>query len=273
MGLITDEVGNYAFLTDIEGIEDAYGDMDFKVAGTAQGITALQLDIKLKGISTEIIRAALEQARPARLFILETMQQTISTSRSEVSKYAPRMYKMSIEPSKIGAVIGTGGKTIRGIIEETKTTIDIDNEGTVVIGSSDEAAARRAIEIIESLTKDVELGAIYTGKVVRITSFGAFVEILPGKDGMVHISELADYRVARVEDEVNLGDEITVKVIDIDDAGKVRLSRRAVFAGDDSKASGKQEEPLDPNYPFRSQRSSGPSRNRPGNRPRRGDRR
>lgn len=276
MGLVTDDKGNYAVLTDIEGIEDAYGDMDFKVAGTAQGITALQLDIKLQGISLEIIQAALEQSRQARLTILETMQQTISQSRPEVSKYAPRMYKISIDPSKIGAVIGTGGKTIRSIIEETKTTIDIDNDGTVVIGSPDEAAAHRAIELIEGLTKEAEIGAIYTGKVVRITSFGAFVEILPGKDGMVHISELADYRVARVEDEVKLGDEITVKVIDIDDAGRVRLSRRAVFAKSEPTRGSRNSEPLDPNYPFRTQqqqRRSSPPRSRQDSRPRHGARR
>jgi polyribonucleotide nucleotidyltransferase len=229
MGLVTGDNSNYAILTDIEGVEDAYGDMDFKVAGTGSGITALQMDIKLKGISLEIVKEALDQARQARLSILEVMQQTIGSSRPELSRYAPRMYKMMIEPSKIGAVIGTGGKTIRSIIDETKATVDIENDGTVVIGSPDEASARRAIEIIEGLTKEVEVGSTYTGKVTRLMNFGAFVEILPGKEGLVHISELADYRVAKVEDIVQVGDEVMVKVIGVDDMGKIRLSRRAVF--------------------------------------------
>jgi polyribonucleotide nucleotidyltransferase len=228
MGLVTGDDDNYAILTDIEGIEDNYGDMDFKVAGTAEGITALQMDTKLKGVRLDILEKTLIQAREARLFILEKMEQTISSSRPEVSPYAPRMHRIMIDPDKIGSVIGTGGKTIRSIIEETKTTIDIDNDGTVVIGATDEEAARKAIDIIENLTRDVEVGSIYTGKVTRLLSFGAFVEILPGKEGMVHISEFADYRVASIEDEVKVGDEITVKVIKNED-GKIGLSRRAVF--------------------------------------------
>ncbi|UCG55131.1 MAG: S1 RNA-binding domain-containing protein, partial [Dehalococcoidia bacterium] len=242
----------------IEGVEDAYGDMDFKVAGTTDGITALQLDTKLKGIDLEILRQALSQAREARLFILEKMRQTISTSRPEFSRYAPRMYKFMIDPDKIGAVIGTGGKTIRSIIDETKTTIDIENDGTVLIGSPDEAAAQKAIGIIENLTKDVEVGGIYTGKVTRLMPFGAFVEILPGKDGMVHISELADYRVDKVEDVVKVGDEITVKVIEIDNMGKVRLSRRAVFEKLDKLSGAQVRDSLSKDYPFkkRTDRSS-----------------
>ncbi len=228
MGLVTGENGRYVVLTDLEGIEDAYGDMDFKVAGTTEGITAMQMDTKLHGISLDIVKSTLEQARPARLFIIDTMQQTISASRPEVSRYAPRMYKMQINTDKIGAVIGPGGKTIRSITEETDTTIDIDNNGLIIIGATDEAAASRAIEIIEGLTKEVEVGSIYTGKVTRLLSFGAFVEILPGKEGMVHISELANYRVPSIEDEVKVGDEITVKVIKNED-GKIGLSRRAVF--------------------------------------------
>ena len=251
MGLITGDNDNYAILTDIEGVEDAYGDMDFKVAGTAEGITALQLDIKLKGVNPEILKQALNQAREARLFILEKMRQTISSSRSEFSPYAPRVHKLMIDPDKIGAVIGTGGKTIRSIIEETKATIDIGNDGTVLIGSLDETAAQKAISIIESLTKDVEVDSIYTGKVVRLMPFGAFVEILPGKEGMVHISELADYRVDKVEDIVTLGDEITVKVIDIDNMGKVRLSRRAVFEKPDQKISTQVEDSSSKDYPFK----------------------
>ena len=229
MGVVTDGQGNHAILTDIEGIEDACGDMDFKVAGTVEGVTALQLDIKVKGISVDILKEALHQAREARLFILGVMQQTISTSRSEVSPYAPRIYKMKVDTEKIGTVIGPKGKTIRAITDETKVTIDIEDDGTVLIGSSDKEAAQKAIEMIENLTKEVEVGAIYTGKVMRLMNFGAFVEVLPGKEGLVHISELADYRVANVEDVVKVGDEITVKVTEIDRMGRINLSRRAVF--------------------------------------------
>jgi polyribonucleotide nucleotidyltransferase len=187
------------------------------------------MDTKLKGINLEILGKALSQAKEARLFILDVMKQTISSSRPEVSRYAPRMYKITIPPDKIGSVIGTGGKTIRSIIDETKTTIDIDNEGNVVIGSPDEEAARKAIERIENLTKDVEVNSIYTGKVTRLLNFGAMVEVLPGKEGLVHISELAEYRVANVEDIVKVGDEIMVKVIGIDNMGRVNLSRRALL--------------------------------------------
>jgi polyribonucleotide nucleotidyltransferase len=273
MGLVTDDNGRYAILTDIEGIEDAYGDMDFKVAGTENGITALQLDTKLKGISSDVIKEALSRGREAYLSVREIMQQTINISRPELSRYAPQMHKIMIDPSKIGAVIGTGGKTIRSIIEETKTTIDIENDGTVIIGSLNEEGARKAIELIESLTKDVELGSIYTGKVTRLMNFGAFVEILPGKEGMVHISELADYRVPRVEDVVKVGDEITVKVIDIDAMGKVRLSRRAVFAesseppGAGGRARGGGYQPRQQNGPRR------PYQRRPEGKPRYGARR
>jgi polyribonucleotide nucleotidyltransferase len=230
MGLVTGEGNNYVILTDIEGIEDAYGDMDFKVAGTSQGITALQLDIKLKSVSYEVVTGAIKQAREAHTEILDKLRQTISASRPELSPYAPRMYKLTIDPSKIGTVIGPGGKTIRSIIEETKVTIDVQNDGTVIIGSPSQEAAQKAIEKIESLTRDVEVGGVYTGKVTRLTNFGAFVEVLPGKEGLVHISELADYRVAKVEDIVKVGDEIMVKVIEIDHMGRVNLSRRAVFS-------------------------------------------
>jgi len=256
MGLITDDKDKYAILTDIAGIEDAYGDMDFKVAGTTEGITALQMDTKLKGVSLEIVEKTLNQAREARLLILETMQQTISSSRPEVSRYAPRMHKITIDPDKIGSVIGSGGKTIRSIIEETKTTIDIDNDGTVIIGSSDEEATRKAIEIIESLTKEVEVGSIYTGKVTRLLNFGAMVEILPGKEGLVHISELADYRVSKVEDIVKVGDEITVKVIAIDNLGRINLSRQAVSEELSRVPGAKVSDSLSQDYPFKTQRGS-----------------
>jgi polyribonucleotide nucleotidyltransferase len=260
MGLVTGDGGKYVILTDIQGIEDNYGDMDFKIAGTAKGITALQMDTKLNGLSLEIVNQTLPQARQARLYILEKMQQTIRASRAELSKYAPRMYKISIDPDKIGAVIGTGGRTIRSIIEETKTTIDVDNEGTVIIGAANEEAARKAIDIIESLTKEVEVGATYTGKVTRILNFGAMVEIAPGKEGLIHISELADYRVAKVEDVVKLGDEVTVKVIGIDDMGRVNLSRRAVFEKEPREAGDRQGGPSR-DYPFK-KRDSRPPRNK-----------
>jgi len=251
MGLVTDDKGEYAILTDIEGIEDAYGDMDFKVAGTDKGITALQLDTKLKGVSLEILKKALNQASEARLFILGKMGQTINSSRPEISPYAPRMYKIMIDPGKIGSVIGTGGKTIRSITAETKVTIDIDNDGTVIIGSPDEKAARRAIEIIESLTKEAEVGGIYTGKVTRLLDFGAMVEILPGREGLVHISELAEYRVPKVEDVVKVGDEVMVKVISIDNLGRINLSRRAVFEKLSHMQGAKVKDSLNTDYPFK----------------------
>jgi len=231
MGLVMGEDGNYKVLTDIAGIEDALGDMDFKVAGTAEGITALQMDIKVKGISLEIMKEALAQAREARLYVLEKMRETISESRGELSRYAPRMYRIQIPAEKIGTVIGPGGRVIRSIIEETKCTIDVEDDGTVNVGSTSEEMANRAIEIIKGLTKDVEVGTIYTGKVTRLLNFGAFVEIMPGKEGLVHISELADYRVPSVEDVVQVGDEIMVMVTEIDSMGRINLSRRAVLEG------------------------------------------
>jgi polyribonucleotide nucleotidyltransferase len=279
MGLVTGEKGDHVILTDIEGIEDAYGDMDFKIAGTAKGITAMQMDTKLKGISLEVVSKTLPQARQARLSILEIMQQTISSSRPELSRYAPRMYKITIDPDKIGAVIGTGGRVIRSIIDETKATIDIDNDGTVIIGSPDEESARKAIEIIEGLTKEVEVGSTYTGKVTRILNFGAMVEIAPGKEGLVHISELADYRVGKVEDVVKVGDEITVKVINIDELGRINLSRRAVFEKLSQVPGAKVKDTLSKDYPFKQRevrppRSKGSYYNRRPNRgPNRGPRR
>jgi len=231
MGLITGENGEYVILTDIEGIEDANGDMDFKVAGTSQGITALQLDIKLKGMNIELLAEALSQAHRARLEILDKITQVISVTRAELSPFAPRMYKITIDSSKIGSVIGPGGKTIRSITEETKTTIDIQNDGTITIGSPSEEAVQKAIKIIESLTQEAKPGCTYTGKVTRILGFGAMVEILPGKEGLVHISELDSNYVSKVEDIVKLGDEVTVKVIEIDDMGRVNLSRKALLEG------------------------------------------
>jgi polyribonucleotide nucleotidyltransferase len=243
MGLITADDGRFVVLTDLEGQEDFNGDMDFKIAGTRDGITAIQMDTKLKGLTLEIIEKTLAQGRDGRMVVLDKMRETIDASRAEISPYAPRMTKIKIDPSKIGAVIGTGGKTIRSIIEETKATIDVSDDGTVVIGSPDAEATQKAISIIEGLTRDAEVGDIYTGKVSRILNFGAMVEILPGKEGLVHISELADYRVNKVEDEVKIGDEVTVKVINIDDMGRVNLSRRAVYAKEDSAPSA--------DYPFK----------------------
>jgi polyribonucleotide nucleotidyltransferase len=231
MGLVTGKDGGYVVLTDIVGMEDAYGDMDFKVAGTARGLTALQLDIKLQGINYAVLAEALSQAREARLEILGKMALAISASRSELSPYAPRMYEMTIDPGKIGSVIGPGGRVIRSIIDETKTTIDIKNDGTVRVGSSNEEAAQKAIKIIQDLTREVAQGEIYTGKVTRLFNFGAMVEILPGKEGLVHISELANYHVSQVEDVVKVGDEVMVKVIGIDGSGRINLSRKAVFEG------------------------------------------
>ena len=238
VGLITDDSGNFVTLTDIQGMEDHFGDMDFKVAGTADGITAIQLDIKVQSIGDEIIRETLVQAKAARLKILAKMAEAIAAPREEMSPYAPRMTTIKIPVDKIGAVIGPGGKTIRGIVEETKATVDVQDDGTVVIGSTDGEAAARAVEIIENLTKEVKIGEIYTGKVVRILDFGAFVELIPGTDGMVHISELANYRVPTVEDVVTLGEEITVVVKNIDPAGKVSLSRRMLLEGEDAEEGG-----------------------------------
>jgi len=255
MGLVTDTEGRFTVLTDLEGMEDFYGDMDFKVAGTADGITAIQMDTKLKGLTMEIVKATLQQAREARLYILDIMNRTISTSRPDVSPYAPRMYKITVNPEKIGAIIGPGGKTIRSIQEQTGTTVDVDNEGTILIGSTNAESANQAIAIIEGLTKEVEVGSIYTGKVTRL--FGAFVEILPGKEGMVHISELANYRVPAIEDEVKVGDEITVKVIRNED-GKIALSRKAVFEKDAPARESGNRPPSSGNYPPRRRPDSRP---------------
>lgn len=228
MGLIK-ENEKYAILTDIAGAEDHYGDMDFKVAGTANGITALQMDIKIEGLTREIMAEALEQARRARMFILEKMAGALPAPRREISAYAPRIFTMRIPTDKIRDVIGPGGKMIRSIIERTGVKIDVEDDGSVAIASLDEASARKAIQIIEELTAVPEIGKTYLGKVQRIVDFGAFVEILPGTDGLLHISEVADYRVKDVRSELSEGDQILVKVINIDPQGKVKLSRKAVL--------------------------------------------
>ncbi|MGQ9631151.1 MAG: polyribonucleotide nucleotidyltransferase [bacterium] len=225
MGLIK-EGDAIAILSDIQGLEDHLGDMDFKVAGTDRGVTALQMDIKIEGVDFDIMMRALKQAREGRLFILEKMNSVISHPRPNLSPYAPRVKVMQIDPDKIKDVIGPGGKTIRKIIGDTGVEIDVDDYGTVKIYSRSEEAISKAAEMIEYLTADAEIGRTYLGKVVRITNFGAFVEILPGKDGLLHISQIADRRVNRVEDVLTEGDEVLVKVVDIDDQGKVSLSRK-----------------------------------------------
>jgi polyribonucleotide nucleotidyltransferase len=230
MGLISDG-SRFAILTDIQGMEDHLGDMDFKVAGTLEGITALQMDIKIKGLSKEIMEQALAQARQARMSILDVIQGVIAEPRPDLKAHAPRITTVHINPDKIGALIGPGGKNVRGIQDETGATIDIHEDGTVYIAATNGLSAEMAIARVEALTESVELGKIYTGKVVRITDFGAFVEIAPGTDGMVHISQLADYRAPTVESVVKLGDEVMVMVTDIDASGKIRLSRRAVLEG------------------------------------------
>jgi polyribonucleotide nucleotidyltransferase len=259
MGLITGQDGRYAVLTDIEGVEDFNGDMDFKIAGTRDGITAIQMDTKLKGITVEIVEKTLSQGRDARMFILDKMAQAISASRPDVSRFAPRMTKIKIDPAKIGAVIGTGGKTIRSIIEQTKATVDVSDDGTVVIGSNDMESTQKAISMIEGLTREAKIGDVFTGKVSRIFEFGAMVEILPGKEGMVHISELADYRVGKVEDVVKIGDEVMVKVINIDNLGRVNLSRRALFEKDSQGSETAGEGAPSADYPFRKSDSGGSS--------------
>ncbi len=231
MGLITDETGRYKILTDIQGTEDHLGDMDFKVAGTAKGITALQMDIKISGLSAQMMKEALEQARAARLAIMDRMLEAIAQPRPELKPHAPRIITVKIPVEKIGALIGPGGKIIRALQEETGTRIDVQEDGTVYIASTEGVGAKAAEERVKSLGEEAVIGNIYTGKVVRIADFGAFVEILPGMDGLVHVSQLDSERVNRVEDVVALGDEITVMVTDIDPMGKIRLSRQAVLEG------------------------------------------
>jgi len=226
VGLVT-EGERFITMVDIQGLEDFYGDMDFKVAGTKEGITAIQMDIKIDGLTPQIIKQALAQTKNARYQIIdEVLLKTIDAPRESLSKYAPKIYTMTIDTDKIRDVIGSGGKTIQKIIAETGVKIDIEDDGKVYIATSDEEMAMKTIEIIKGLTGNIEIGSIYKGKVVNILPFGAFVEFLPGKDGMVHISKLANKRVEKVEDEVQIGDEIMVKVIEIDRQGRINLSRK-----------------------------------------------
>ncbi|WP_264844713.1 polyribonucleotide nucleotidyltransferase [Caldinitratiruptor microaerophilus] len=272
MGLVEGEPGEFAVLTDIQGIEDALGDMDFKVAGTRKGVTALQMDMKISGTTREVFEKALTQARQARLFILDEMLKVLPAPRPELSPWAPRIITMKVHPDKIREVIGPGGKMINKIIAECavngrKPEIDIEDDGTVHIAAVNVEAGEKARRMIEALVKDPEPGSIYTGKVVRLMNFGAFVEILPGKEGLVHISELAEGRVERVEDVVNIGDELTVMVTEIDKLGRINLSRKAVLRAEREK----RGEPL-PAGAVRRDRDGRPGRPAAPPPPARGDR-
>ncbi len=243
MGLIKDDnTGNIAILTDIQGLEDFFGDMDFKVAGTSKGITAIQMDIKIKGIDEQILTRALAQAHEGRMFILDKMNAVLPAARDNLSKYAPRIYQFTIDPEKIREVIGSGGKVINKIIADTGVKIDLEDDGRVFILSADEAAADKARAAIDAIVKDIEVGNVYLGKVVRIMNFGAFVELAPGKDGLVHISKLSNEHVNRVEDVVNIGDEILVRVTEIDKQGRVNLTRKGLLP-EDRKKGDKSEAP------------------------------
>ena len=242
MGLIlAEQTSRYAILSDIAGAEDHYGDMDFKVAGTAEGITALQMDIKVAGITAAIMREALSQARTGRLEILQKMKETLVAPRTNISAFAPRIVTLKIPVDKIRDVIGPGGKMIRSIIERTGVKIDVEDDGRVNVASSDEAAANKAIAIIQELTASPELNKTYLGKIQRITDFGAFVQILPGIDGLLHVSEIASYRVKNVRDELREGEQVLVKVINVDPSGKVRLSRKALLEQPGEAAGGHAE--------------------------------
>jgi polyribonucleotide nucleotidyltransferase len=243
MGLIMDEsTGKYAVLSDIAGAEDHYGDMDFKVAGTAAGITALQMDIKVTGINAQVMREALHQARTGRLFILDKMAETLAQSRKNISAFAPRIITIKIPVDKIRDVIGPGGKMIRSIIDRTGVKIDVEDDGRVNVASADEASAQKAISMIQELTATPELNKVYVGKVQRITDFGAFVEIMPGTDGLLHVSEIANHRVKDVRDVLKEGEQLPVKVINIDPTGKIRLSRKAVL--NEAATAGEPAEPV-----------------------------
>lgn len=242
MGLVTSEdLSQEEILTDIQGIEDFFGDMDFKVAGTEKGITAIQVDTKLKGLSNNSVKKSIEKARDARLFLLEKMKQCIPATREEVSLYAPKTFTISIEADKIRDVIGVGGKTINKIIAETGVKIDIKEDGKVFVTAVDSASGKQAIKIIDDLTREIKAGEIYLGKVIKIATFGAFVEILPGKEGLVHISKLDVNRVNKVEDIVSVGDEILVKVTEIDSQGRINLSRKDAIKDDEAEAETKTE--------------------------------
>jgi polyribonucleotide nucleotidyltransferase len=256
MGLVK-EGDQYAILTDIAGAEDHYGDMDFKVAGTKDGITALQMDIKVAGITSQIMREALAQAQRGRLFLLEKMEEVLNEPRVKVSAYAPRIYTLQIPVDKIRDVIGPGGKMIRSIIEQTGVKIDVEDSGKVNVASSDEVSANKALQIIRDLTASAEVGKTYLGKVSRLADFGAFVEILPGLDGLLHISEVAEHRIKDVRDELKEGDQVLVKVLAVE-GNRIKLSRKAILKEQRAKMGGAPPpetdeaagvEPLTPSMP------------------------
>jgi len=220
-------------LTDIQAVEDFFGDMDFKVTGTRNGVTAIQVDTKIDGLDRDVVEGALQKARQARLQIIDAITATIPAPRESLSQYAPRVFVVEIHPDKIGDLIGPGGKVIKKIEAETGAKLDIEQDGHVYITSVDVAAGERAKKIVEDITREVQIGEVYTGRVTRVEPFGAFVEILPGREGLVHISQLAKERVARTEDVCKVGDELLVKVIEIGDDGKIRLTRRGLIEGDE----------------------------------------
>ncbi len=239
MGLVLED-DKYSILTDIAGAEDHYGDMDFKVAGTREGITALQMDIKIPKVTAQIMREALEQARRGRLFILDKMAEVLPEPRTQISPFAPRIYTLNIPVDKIRDLIGPGGKVIRGIIEQTGVKIDVEDSGRVNVASNDEASANKALQMIGDITATAEVGKTYLGKVVRLADFGAFVEIFPGTDGLLHISEVAEHRINDVRDELKEGDQILVKVLAVE-GNRIRLSRKAILKEQRAKVGGGEE--------------------------------
>ena len=242
MGLVKEDK-DYAILTDIAGAEDHYGDMDFKVAGTRDGITALQMDIKVMGITPQIMREALEQARHGRLFILDKMNEVIAEPRTKISEFAPRFYTLQIPTDKIRDLIGPGGKVIRGIIEQTGVKIDVEDTGKVNVSSSDQVAAAKALQMIGDITATAEVGKTYLGKVTRLADFGAFVEIIPGTDGLLHISEVAEHRINDVRDELKEGDQVLVKVLAVE-GNRIKLSRKAILKEQRAKMAAESGEPV-----------------------------
>jgi polyribonucleotide nucleotidyltransferase len=228
-GPLTDSKTRVAILSDILGDEDHLGDMDFKVCGTRKGITAIQMDIKIAGLSRDVLTQALDQAREARLHILDKMLSTLAHARPDLSKWAPRITQIKVKPDQIRLIIGPGGKTIKGIIDQTGVAIDVEDDGTVNVASSDSDAVKKALDIIKGLTTEPEVGAVYKGTVTRIADFGAFIEILPGTDGLLHVSEMAHHRVDKVTDVMKEGDSVDVKVLSMDRDGKIRLTRRELL--------------------------------------------
>ncbi|MDH4179692.1 MAG: S1 RNA-binding domain-containing protein, partial [Armatimonadota bacterium] len=242
IGMVSDGA-RHQLLTDIQGLEDFGGDMDFKVAGTRQGITALQVDVKQAGLSLEIIEAAFAQARRARDLILDRMAETISAPRPELAPHAPRVFTLQVDPDKIGDIIGPGGKMIKKLEADFEVKIDIEQDGRVFIAAIDQASGTQAVKVIEDITRDLKIGETYTGKVVRIVPFGAFIELLPGRDGLLHISQVARERIERVEDVLKLGDAVEVRVIEIDPQGKVRLTRNDLGPAPPGREGGERRRP------------------------------